>query len=170
MRGRRTARPLAAAALLLAAAGAAAAEPARRIERTDEFLVLRLRAPHAEVLEALRGAIARRNYVAGGTSDLGDALARRARTLGEPAEFDRYQVLSFCNLGFAAEALRVDPRAGALMPCRIAVFVVKGSAEVVVVALRPLYLARIVPAPEFARLAAQVEADLMAVLEEVAGE
>lgn len=51
-----------------------------------------------------------------------------------------------------------------------AVFAVKGGAEVVVAALRPSYLARIVPAPEFARLAAQVEADLMAVLEELAGE
>ena len=43
-------------------------------------------------------------------------------------------------------------------------------AAAVVAALRPSYLARIVPAPEFARLAAQVEADLMAVLEELAGE
>ena len=150
---------------LAAAAGASAGSP--RLETSEEYFVLRIEAPFGEVMASLEAAIQRRNYSVGRVNDLDDTLRRRARDLGGTFAFDHYKVLSFCNLTLAAEVLEADPRIGALMPCRLAVFVPKGSAEVVVVTLRPTYLLRVSRSEILRRLAAQLEADILGILDMV---
>lgn len=160
--------PLLGGALLGMALGASAvAEPRGRLETAEALFVLRVPAPFADVLGALEAAVQRRNYALGRTNDLDDALRARARVVGAPFDFEHYKVVSFCNLTLAAEALAADPHVGALMPCRLAVYVRPGSAEVVVVAMRPTYLLGAWAPEALRRLAARVEADLLAILDMV---
>jgi uncharacterized protein (DUF302 family) len=161
--------PLLAGLLVLAPAGVQAGERSR-VERTESLLVLRVSEPFEEVLRLLEAAIARRNYFVAGTNHLDDTLRRRAAELGGGFPFDHYKVLSFCNLSLAREALEAHPYLGAFMPCRLAVFVARGSAEVTIVSMRPTFLSRALGSPEVARLATRVEEDVLAMLEMVAGD
>jgi len=161
---------LGALALVFFGAALAGADADRRVRRTEELLILTVPGPFEDVLHALRTAIQRRNYTLGTTSALDDALRRRAADLGEGVDFAHYKVLSFCNLTFAAAALRADPHVGALLPCRMAVWARVGSQEVVLATVRPTFLARAFRSPAFERLAAEVEADIVAILGTVAGD
>lgn len=134
------------------------------VEQTGEFFVVRLKAPLSEVLTALEVAIARRNYFLAGTNNLDDTLRRRAADLGTSFGFEHYKILSFCNLTLADEALRVHPYVGAFMPCRLAVFAKTGSPDVVIVTMRPTFLAKIFKSQEMERLAQAVEADVLEIL------
>jgi uncharacterized protein (DUF302 family) len=156
------------AGIFLLASGSAQAGERREIERTEEFFVVKVKAPLPEVLTALEAAIARRNYFVAGTNHLDDTLRRRAAELGTRFDFDHYKVLSFCNLTLADEALRAHPYVGAFMPCRVAVFAQKGSPDVIIVTMRPTFLSRLFRSPEVERLARRVEADVLAILEMVA--
>jgi uncharacterized protein (DUF302 family) len=155
--------------LVLAPAGAQAGEGSR-VERTESLLVVRVREPFEEVLRLLEAAIARRNYFVAGTNHLDDTLRRRAAELGGGFPFDHYKIVSFCSLSLAQEALETHPYMGAFMPCRLAVFVARGSAEVTIVSVRPTFLSRALGAPEVARLATRVEEDVLEILEMVAGD
>ncbi|MBI4269732.1 MAG: DUF302 domain-containing protein [Candidatus Rokubacteria bacterium] len=161
---------LGALALVLLGAALAGAGADRQVRRTEELLILTVPGPFEDVLDALRAAIERRNYTLGATSAIDDALRRRAADLGERVDFAHYKILSFCNLTFAAAALRADPHVGALLPCRVTVWARAGGQEVVLAAVRPTFLARAFRSPEFERLAAEVEADIVAILEAVAGD
>lgn len=158
------------AVLLLIARGSGAAGESRGVELTEEFFVLRVKGPLPEVLAALEAAIARRNYFVAGTNHLDDTLRRRAAELGTRFDFDHYKILSFCNLTLAAEALKAHPYVGAFMPCRLAVFALKGSPAVLIVTMRPTFLSRLFKSPEVQRLASQVEADVLAILGMVAAD
>lgn len=155
-------------ALLLVARGSGEAGERRSVERTEGLLVLTVKGPIQEALTALQTAIARRNYFVAGINHLDDTLRRRAADLGKPFDFDHYKILSFCSLTLADEALRAHPYVGAFMPCRVAVFAQKGSPDVIIVTMRPTFLSRLFRSPEVERLARQVEADVLAILEMVA--
>ena len=157
-------------ALLVLAPGSGQAGEGGNIERTEELLVLRVKGPIQDVLTALQTAIARRNYFLAGTNHLDDALRRRAADLGRSFDFDHYKILSFCNLTLADEALGADPAVGAFMPCRLVLFSSKGSPEVVILTMRPTFLARVFRSTEVQRLATRVEADVVAILEMVAAD
>lgn len=157
-------------ALLLAAAGNGEPAERRGIERTEEFLVLRVKAPFQEVLAALEAAVARRNYFVVGINHLDNTLRRRAADLGTSFDYDHYKIVSFCSLTLADEALRAEPAVGAFMPCRLALYVRKGSPEVVIVTMRPTFLARVFRSSDVERLATRVEADVVAILEMVAAD
>jgi carboxymethylenebutenolidase len=150
--------------------GSAAATGLGHVEHTEALFILRVRQPFDEVLVALEEAIQRQNYFVASRNDLDDNLRARARARGIAFEYERYKVVSFCNLTLADEALRAHPFVGALMPCRVAVFVDPGSREVVLVTVRPTFLARIFPSARLHVLARQVEQDLVQILRAVAGE
>jgi uncharacterized protein (DUF302 family) len=163
-------RALLAGLLLLPAAAAAWAGERPRLERTEELLVLTVRGPLDDVLAAVETALARANYPLASTNHLDDTLRRRAADLGGRFDFDHYKIVSFCNLTLADEALRADPAVGAFMPCRLVLFARKGSPEVVLVTMRPTFLARVFRSPEMRQLALRVEADVTAILEMVAAD
>lgn len=139
------------------------------VERSEVFLTLRVRAPFDEVLADVQAAVARRNWAMASINNLDDTLRGRAADRGRTFDFDHYKIVSFCNLTLADEVLRTEPYVGAFMPCRLAMFVRKGSGEVVLVTVRPTFLARLFPSPEIRRLAELVEGDILAILEMVAG-
>lgn len=157
-------------ALLLLARGSGEAGERGSVERTEELLVLTVKGPIQEVLTTLQAAIARRNYFVAGINHLDDTLRRRAADLGRSFDFDHYKILSFCNLTLADEALAADPAVGAFMPCRLVLYSRKGSPEVVILTMRPTFLARVFRSTEVQRLATRVEADVVAILEMVAAD
>ena len=147
-----------------------AAQATARVERTPQLFIVRVPGAFDDVLATLLEEIKRRNYVVTGTNHLDDTLARRAAELGgEPLAYERYKIVGFCNLTLAAEALRVSPYVGALMPCRAVVFKTPGSGETIIAAVRPSF-ARI-PGSEDAleRIIQQAEADIVQILNAVAG-
>jgi uncharacterized protein (DUF302 family) len=156
--------------LLKFAGGTGVALERPKVEQTAELFVVRVKGPFSEVLVALEAAIARHNYFLAGTNNLDDTLRRRAADLGGPFDFDHYKILSFCNLTLADEALKAHPYVGAFMPCRLAVFVPRGSPNVIIVTMRPTFLARVFKSSEIQRLASRVEADVLAILEMVAAD
>lgn len=169
--GYKTAWRVALALVLLAPGGTVAGSgPPGRVERTEEFLVLRVKGPFEEVLASLEEAIKRQNYFIAGQNNLDDTLRMRAAQMGTSFGFQHYKVLSFCNLTLADEALRAHPFIGAFMPCRMAIYVPKGSPEVVIVTMRPAFLSKLFKSDKVDRLANQVEADIRAILRAVAEE
>lgn len=141
-----------------------------RVEQTEALFIVRVRQPFDEVLVTLEEAIQRQNYFVASRNDLDDNLRARARVLGTTFHYEHYKVLSFCNLTLADEALRAHPFVGAFMPCRVAVFVAPGSPDVVLVTVRPTFLARIFASERMEVLARQVEHDVAEILRAVAGE
>jgi uncharacterized protein (DUF302 family) len=157
------------ALLAFAGAEAGSGSPAQ-VERTEAFFVLRVKGPFEEVLTSLEEAIKRQNYFIAGHNNLDDTFRTRAAQLGTSFEYAHYKILSFCNLTLGEEALRAHPFVGAFMPCRMAIYVPKGSPEVVIVTMRPTFISRIFKSQEVERLASQVEADILEILKAVAEE
>jgi uncharacterized protein (DUF302 family) len=157
-------------AALLGPASAARPQAAGRVEQTPHLFIVRSRGSFDDVLTTLQEAIKRRNYVVTSINDLDDTLRRRGADVGGPSfDYERYKVVGFCNLTLADEAIRVNPHVGAFLPCRAVVYRERGARETTVVALRPHFLAPALGAP-MERVMRQAEADILAILAEVAAE
>lgn len=70
-----------------------------------------------EVILDLELTITQRNFAIVGRNDVGEAI----RSRGYP-KFPDTRIIHFCNVGYAHEALTIDPALIVYMPCRIAVF------------------------------------------------
>jgi uncharacterized protein (DUF302 family) len=165
-------RPVLVGALLLleAALVPALAQPRPGVEQTPQLFILRLSGSFDDVMTSLQEAIKRRNYVVTGVNNLDDTLARRSRDVGgPPLPWTRYKVVGFCNLTLADEALRHDPSVGAFMPCRAVVYEEPGTREITIIAFRPSFVGQGF-GERMAGLMRQVEADILAILAEVAAD
>ena len=164
-------RALAAALLLIeTAALPALAQQRAEVERTPQLFILRVPASFNDVMTSLQEAIKRRNYVVTGINDLDDTLAQRSRDVGgPPLPWERYKVVGFCNLTLADEAIRRNPSVGAFMPCRAVVYQERGARETTVIAFRPSFMGQGL-GERMERLMQQVEADILAILAEVAAD
>lgn len=141
-----------------------------RLETTEHFYTMRTTEPFEEVILSLTEAIQRRNYVVTGINSLDTMLQARREAIGSPAfDYDRYKVIGFCNLSLADEAIRVNPRIGAFMPCRAVVFREPGTGQTVVVIFRPAVLAAALGS-DMQPLMQQVDKDILAILDAVAGD
>lgn len=86
-------------------------------------------------------------------------------TLGEKGfEIKPLKVIEVCNAKYAHTALQVDITVSLLMPCRINVYENK-SGEVIISMIRPTYLSRTFDNPQLHDFAAQVETDLIQIIE-----
>ena len=86
-------------------------------------------------------------------------------TLGEKGfEIKPLKVIEVCNAEYAHTVLQVDITVSLLMPCRINVYENKGG-EVVISMIRPTYLSKTFGNPNLDDFAAQVENDLIKIIE-----
>jgi cytochrome c oxidase cbb3-type subunit 3 len=88
-----------------------------------------------ETIENLKGAIVSQNFILIRTETLEHGLT----TEGE--EDSKEVILHFCNFSFLYEALKVDPRVGMFLPCRVTV--TERDGKVMVTTINPLYLSRL---------------------------
>lgn len=79
-------------------------------------------------------------------------------------DFRRYRILGACNPAFAHQALQVEPRIGALLPCNVIVQELEDG-RVEVSAINPLESMKTVGNPGVAPIGRQVAAKLKAVIE-----
>lgn len=155
---------------LLVPAGIVSGQGRGLVAETPALFIVRVPGEFDEVMALLREAIQRRNYVVTGVNELDETLERRAADVGAPAlGYERYKVVGFCNLTLADEAVRANPHVGAFLPCRAAVYRERGARETTIVAFRPSFLAAAL-GEGIQRVMRQVEADLLAILSEVAAD
>lgn len=83
------------------------------------------------------------------------------------AEMRKYRILGACNPPFAHQALQLQPDAGLMMPCNVAVY--EGpEGEVVVAAVDPTLAAASFTRPELSTLAQAVREKLARVIAQLA--
>jgi len=80
-------------------------------------------------------------------------------------EFSEYQILSVCNPKFAKEALDVNLKVGALLPCKIAIYDDKGSTKILL--LKPSEAIALLGDDRLDSLAVKVEDILVRVVNSV---
>lgn len=167
----RAAAPALALAVMLLGLAAASAQPPG-VEQTPQLFIVRSRQSFDDVMMSLEEAIKRRNWMVTGINHMDDTLRRRAADLGDPApDFERYKIVGLCNLTLADHAIRANPYVGVFLPCRALIYRARGTSETVVVTFRPSFLAPALGGVErMGPVMAQAEADLLAILAEVAAD
>jgi len=88
-----------------------------------------------ETIENLEGAIVSQNFILIRTETLEHGL------IAEGEEDSKEIILHFCNFSFLYEALKLDPRVGMFLPCRVTV--TERDGKVMVTTINPLYLSRL---------------------------
>ncbi|MCI5076764.1 DUF302 domain-containing protein [Oricola sp.] len=82
------------------------------------------------------------------------------------AEIDSYLILGACNPTMANEAIKIEPRIGAMLPCNVVVRATPGD-EVMVSAVDPVSSMQAIPNRDLHFLADQVRDMLKAVVDDI---
>jgi len=114
------------------------------------YLTRTLDAPFAEAVTRVRGALAAEGFDV--ISEIDVQAILRAR-LG--VEFRPYLVLGACDPALACEALQVEPKIGAMLPCNV-VIQDAGEGRTEVAAINPLSAMLAIDNPELHEKAAHV--------------
>ena len=86
-------------------------------------------------------------------------------TLGEKGFIIKpLKIIEVCNAKYANTALQVDITVSLLMPCRINVYESENG-EIIISMIRPTHLSKTFENPNLEDFAAQVEADLIKIIE-----
>jgi uncharacterized protein (DUF302 family) len=78
------------------------------------------------------------------------------------ADVDDYVILGACNPKMAHEALKMEPKVGAMLPCNVIVRAVEGGTEVS--AINPVASMQAIDNPDLTRIAEQVGSKLAGVV------
>jgi cytochrome c oxidase cbb3-type subunit 3 len=111
-----------------------------------------------ETIENLEGAIVSQNFILIRTDTLEHGLT------AEGEEDSKEVILHFCNFKFLYEALKVDPRVGMFLPCRVTV--TERDGKVMVTTINPLYLSRLFNNNELDTFCKEMHAVYSAILED----
>lgn len=124
----------------------------------DYGMTTRLRAPFAEAVERVRGALKDQGF--GVLTEI-DVRATLREKLGE--EMEDYLILGACNPPLAHRALQVDRQIGLLLPCNVVVRSDRG--ETAVEALDPQVMVSVSGQPALEPVAKEATRRLAAALE-----
>ena len=111
-----------------------------------------------ETVENIEGAIVSQNFILIRTDTLEHGL------IAEGEEDSKEVILHFCNFSFLYEALKMDPRVGMFLPCRVTVTEREG--KVMVTTINPLYLSRLFNNDELDEFCKQMHGVYSAILED----
>ena len=109
-----------------------------------------------------------RNYRVTRINHIDNVLDQRERGLSDQMTFEHYKIVEFCNLNSCARMLSANALAGVFMPVRFVVYQAKHDAKAHVSFLRPTRFAALFDSPAVMEIAAQLEKDMLDVLEETA--
>jgi uncharacterized protein (DUF302 family) len=92
-----------------------------------------------------------------------------AETLAEKG-FDREPVtiVEMCNARYASEVLARDVKIGLMLPCPVMVY--EQAGEVFIATMKPSLIGAFFPEAQLAEVAAEVEAQIIAIVDEAAAE
>ena len=114
--------------------------------------------PYQEVLAAVKEAAKSHGFRVSNVHDIATSLRK------DGIEREPYATVEVCNSKLAAQVLRAEPRLGAVMPCRIAVYQ-NGDKTVVTMILPSRLMALFPPQPEVKEAAAQVDRAMKAIID-----
>jgi cytochrome c oxidase cbb3-type subunit 3 len=125
---------------------------------TDTTITMESSYSLEETIENLEGAIVSQNFILIRTDTLEHGLT------AEGEEDSKEVILHFCNFSFLYEALKVDPRVGMFLPCRVTV--TERDGKVMVTTINPLYLSHLFNNNELDEFCKQMHEVYTAILED----
>ena len=116
--------------------------------------------PYREAVEAVTNAAAAQGYRVQFVHDVAQTLAEKG--------FDREPVtiVEMCNARHASEVLARDIKIGLMLPCPVMVY--EQSGETFISTMRPSLLGSFFPEAHIDRIAAEVEAQITAIVDQAA--
>lgn len=141
---------LAVAGLMSAAGANPEKEPADYTRATEK--------PYTETLNAVQEAAKAQGFRVSGVHDLAASLKKEGYTR------DPYAVVEVCKAELSSQVLKAEPRFGAFMPCRIAVYQ-EGSGSVVTTVLPTRLMAFFPGKPEVQAAAVEVDRVMKAIID-----
>jgi cytochrome c oxidase cbb3-type subunit 3 len=111
-----------------------------------------------ETVDNLKNAIISSNYILIREDTLEHGLIEEGQD--DPSEV----ILHFCNFSFLYEALKIDPRIGMFLPCRVTVTETDG--KVTVTTIDPVYLGRLFNNDELNEYCLEMRDQYTAILED----
>lgn len=149
---------------LIPAEGALAADPSTSIgEQRAGFLWSKtVRGDFEEIVETIKSAAARKNFPTNKVRNYKKSFDKRLeQTGGRKFPYAQYKILEICNVMLAIESLRLDPRMGIFMPCRVVVYARPGSDEVTLMTVNPRFMPATLKNPALDAIAVRVEAVIL---------
>ena len=120
-----------------------------------------------ELLEDLTKEIEVHNYRVTRIYDIDNIFEQTEREVSYDIPFERYKIVEFCNLGSCVELISKELLAGVFMPLRFIVYQ-EGAASLASISfLKPSAFARQFDSSPLAAVAAELEGDMIDVLDEI---
>ena len=120
-----------------------------------------------ELLDDLLTEIEARNYRVTRVNNIDNIYDRRQAGIDVSIGFKRYKIVEFCNLNSCSELISADLKSGVFMPVRFIVYQKLDASTSNIAFLKPTAFAGLFDSEQLTRVAAQLEADMMQVLDEL---
>jgi uncharacterized protein (DUF302 family) len=120
-----------------------------------------------ELLDDLLIEIEARNYRVTRVNNIDNIYARRQAGIDVSIGFKRYKIVEFCNLNSCSELISADLKSGVFMPVRFIVYQKLNASTSNIAFLKPTAFADLFDSEQLTRVAAQLEQDMIQVLDEL---
>jgi uncharacterized protein (DUF302 family) len=121
-----------------------------------------LRVPFAEAVQKVTGELKKEGFGVLTEIDVQETLKKKLNV-----DFRPYRILGACNPPFAYQALQLEDKIGAMLPCNVVVQELSSGA-IEVSAVDPVASMQAIDNPELAGVARQVQAKLKRVIDSLA--
>ena len=120
-----------------------------------------------ELLDDLLTEIEARNYRVTRVNNIDNIYDRRQAGIDVSIGFKRYKIVEFCNLNSCSELISADLKSGVFMPVRFIVYQKLDASASNIAFLKPTAFAGLFDSEQLTRVAAQLEQDMIQVLDEL---
>lgn len=123
---------------------------------------VRTEKPYEQAIKAVVDAAQAHNFRVQFVHDVAETLAEKG--------FDREPVtiVEMCNARYASEVLARDVKIGLMLPCPVMVY--EQAGKVFIATMKPSLIGAFFPEAQLAEVAAEVEAHIIAIVDEAAAE
>jgi len=120
-----------------------------------------------ELLDDLLTEIEARNYRVTRVNNIDNIYDRQEAGIDVSIGFKRYKIVEFCNLNSCSELISGDLKSGLFMPVRFIAYQKLDTPTSNIAFLKPTAFAALFNSEQLTRVARQLEADMMQVLDEL---
>lgn len=120
-----------------------------------------------ELLDDLLTEIEARNYRVTRVNNIDNIYDRQEAGIDVSIGFKRYKIVEFCNLNSCSELISGALKSGLFMPVRFIVYQKLDASTANIAFLKPTAFAALFDSEQVTRVATQLEADMMQVVDEL---